>query len=102
MGKTRRRFTGEFKAKVAMEALKERKTLAELATEFGIHPNQITAWKGEFLQNAGKIFSGGDGLSEAEAEEQKTPLYEQIGRLKVQLDWLKKKYVECRLKGDLP
>ena len=90
MGKTGRRFTGEFKAKFAVEALKGRKTLAELATEFGIHPDQITAWKGEFLQNAGKIFGGGDGLSEAEAEEQKMPLHEQIGRLKVRLDWLKK------------
>ena len=102
MGKTRRRFTGEFKAKVAIEALKERKTLAELASEFDIHPNQITAWKSEFLQNAGKVFGGGEELSEAEVDEMKTPLYEQIGRMKVELDWLKKKYVECRLKGDLP
>jgi len=102
MGKTRRRFSGEFKAKVAIEALREGKTLAELASEFGIHPNQITAWKSDFLRNAGKVFGGGEEFSEAEVDEIKTPLYEQIGRLKVELDWLKKKYAEFRPKGDLP
>ena len=60
MGKTRRRFSAEFKAKVAIEAIRERKTQAELSVEFGLHPNQIMAWKKEFIENAGKVFGDGE------------------------------------------
>jgi transposase-like protein len=99
MGKKRRRFSGEFKAKVAIEAIRERKTLAELSVEFQVHPNQITAWKKEFLENAGKAFGDSDDLSEAAEDEIKTPLYEQIGRMKVEIDWMKKNYVSSMLGG---
>jgi transposase-like protein len=99
MGKKRRRFSGEFKAKVAIEAIRERKTLADLSVEFQVHPNQITAWKKEFLENAGKAFGDSDDLSEAAEDEIKTPLYEQIGRMKVEIDWMKKNYVSSMLGG---
>jgi putative transposase len=91
MGGKRRVFTDKFKAKVAMEAVKGIKTLAELATEYLVHPNQISGWKKRLLQNAPELFSGsknGQGKSE---EELTAPLYEEIGRLKMDVKWLKKK-----------
>lgn len=102
MGKKRRRFSGEFKARVAIEAIRERKTLAELSVEFQVHPNQITAWKKEFLDNAGKAFGDSEELSESAEDEIKTPLYEQIGRMKVEIDWMKKNYVSSILGGKNP
>jgi transposase-like protein len=102
MGKTRRRFSAEFKAKVAIEAIRERKTQAELSVEFGLHPNQIMAWKKEFIENAGRVFGNGDEISETAEDELKLPLYEQIGRMKVEIDWMKKNYVSLRLKGKSP
>lgn len=99
MGKTRRRFSAEFKAKVAIEAIRERKTQAELSVEYGLHPNQIMAWKKEFIENAGKVFGDGEEISEATEDKLKLPLYEQIGRMKVEIDWMKKNYANCLLKG---
>ena len=101
MGKKRRRFSAEFKAKVAIEAIRERKTQAELSVEFGLHPNQIMAWKKEFIGNAGKVFGDNAEISEATEDALKTPLYEQIGRMKVELDWMKKNYSLLQLKGKL-
>lgn len=89
----RRKFTADFKAKVVIEALKERNTIEELARKYELHPNQITTWKKEFLEKAGSIFSsnveGSDEKEKLEAEKEK--LYAQIGQLKVENDWLKKK-----------
>ena len=99
MGKTRRRFSAEFKAKVAIEAIRERKTQAELSVEFGLHPNQIMAWKKEFIENAGTVFGDGEEISEEKKDEFKLPLFEQIGRMKVELDWMKKNYASLSLKG---
>ncbi|MDP7179482.1 MAG: IS3 family transposase [Verrucomicrobiota bacterium] len=91
MGRKRRVFTDKFKAKVAMEAVKGVKTLAELASEYQVHPNQISDWKKRLLQNAPEIFSGSrDGRAKSE-EELTAPLYEEIGRLKMDVVWLKKK-----------
>ena len=74
-----------------MEAVKGVKTLAELASEYQVHPNQISDWKKRLLQNAPEIFSGSrDGQAKSE-EELTAPLYEEIGRLKMDVKWLKKK-----------
>lgn len=91
--RSRRKFTADFKAKVVIEALKERSTLEEIARKYEIHPNQITTWKKEFLANASRIFSGGeqDAHSKEQQEAMVEKLFTQIGRQKVEIDWLKKK-----------
>jgi transposase len=92
----RKKYNSEFKAKVAMDAITEQKTLAELATEYEVHPTQIVNWKKELQERAGEIFSG-KALKGAKASEAKeAELYRQIGQLKVEVDWLKKKSAEMR------
>lgn len=92
MPRKRRRFTPQFKAKVALEAVKEQKTLAELASQYGVHSSQITAWKRELKDSASAVFAGKKQLLTEEAvEDVKSPLYEQIGRLQVEVDFLRKK-----------
>jgi len=93
MKRSRRKFTAEFKAKVALEAIKEQKSLSELAEQFELHPNLISLWKREFLENASNVFSknNDDKRFIAEAEKEKEELFKQIGQLKVENDWLKKK-----------
>ena len=92
MPNKRRRFSAQFKAKVALEALTERQTIAELASRHGVHPNQITKWKQQLKANAPELFGRGSGEVDASALEKATaPLYEQIGRLKVEADFLRKK-----------
>ena len=82
MSRKRRRFTAEFKAKVALAAVKEQHTLAELASEYGVHPSQITAWKKELQGSAVAVFAGKrELLTDESVESAKAPLYEQIGRL---------------------
>ena len=89
--KQRRRFSAEFKARVAREALKEQKTIAELAAEYEVHPNQISQWKKQLLDVLPEIFSRRRGEEEKRRQELTDRLYRQIGRLQVELDWLKKK-----------
>ena len=84
----RRKFSAEFKAKVAIEALKEHQTLQELAQKYEVHPNQISVWKQEFLQNSARVFTKG---KKKEEKEDTSKLYEEIGRLKVEIDFLKKR-----------
>jgi transposase len=84
----RRQFSAEFKAKVAIEALKEQQTLQELAQKHEVHPNQISSWKQEFLQNSASLFTKGN---KREEREDTARLYEEIGRLKVEVDFLKKR-----------
>lgn len=87
----RRTFTAAFKAKVVLEALKERHTLSELAQKHELHPNQITTWKKELLQGVEQVFeTAPDGEKQA-LEQKQSELYEQIGRLRVENEWLKKK-----------
>jgi transposase len=92
MTKKRRRFTPEFKARVAVAAMKEDRTLAELASEFGVHASQITVWKKELKNSAAAVFAGKrELLTDESVEKAKKPLYEQIGRLQVENDFLRKK-----------
>ena len=87
----RRSFSGAFKAKVALEAARGEKSLSELASRYEVHPNQIRQWKKELLAGLPELFSGRRRLREQGDEAEKARLYEEIGRLKVELDWLKKK-----------
>ena len=88
---TRRKFTSKFKTKVALEAIKEQKSLAEMAEKFDLHPNQISQWKREFLNNAESVFDSGKAKSKkTEAEEREEELLKMIGQQKVELDFLKK------------
>ena len=92
MKQQRNKHSGAFKAKVAIEALKGVQTLNELAGHFEIHPTQVVQWKQRLLAGASDVFTGGrerDALQEAELRDR---LYQQIGQLKVELDWLKKKH----------
>lgn len=91
MKRTRRKFTSAFKTKVVLEALKERSTIQELAAKFELHPNQISEWKKEFLTNAEKAFEGESEEKENPVEKERDELYKQIGQMKVEIDWLKKK-----------
>jgi len=87
----RKTFSGEFKAKVALAALKGDKTANELAGEHGVHPGQVTVWKKEALAGLVEVFSGKRGRKPQASGTDQEALYSQIGRLKVELDWLKKK-----------
>ena len=93
MRRKRRVFGGAFRAKVALAAVKGDKTLAELASQFDVHANQVSAWRKELIERAAELFEERRRQKpddEASTEE----LYEQIGRLKMEVDWLKKKSVE--------
>ena len=87
----RNKFGAEFKAKVALEAIKGQRSLAEIASEFGVHPNQVGQWKKEVTDNLAGIFSGEIIRRTEEDDKLKDQLYSQIGQLKVEVDWLKKK-----------
>jgi transposase len=90
----RRSFTPSFKAKVALEAVKEVKTISEIAQKHKLHPTQINLWKKQLLDGAEDVFLDGRTKKPSSAtsdEPDAAELYEQIGRLKVQLEWLKKK-----------
>ena len=91
MSKRRRRYSADYKFKVALEAARGTKTLAEIATETGVHPNQISQWKGQLLENGAHVFSSNGAQQQREIEKLEAELYEQIGRLKMELEWLKKK-----------
>jgi len=86
---TRRKFSVEFKAKVALEAIKNQKTLAQLSQQFEVNPITISKWKSEFLENMAVVFDRSSG-KQSDASDTLDPLYAQIGQLKVELDFLKK------------
>lgn len=97
MTRKRRSFTSSFKAKVAIEAIKGVKTIAEIAQKHKLHPTQINLWKKTLLDGAEEVFVDGKAKVASKNngdEPQSAELYEQIGRLKVQLEWLKKKVAQ--------
>jgi transposase-like protein len=91
MGTVRRRHSSEFKARVALEAVKGQKTLNELATEFGVHPVPIAQWKRQLVEGSPATFGSGGVHKERAQEALIEQLYQQIGQLKVEVDWLRKK-----------
>ena len=93
MAKKRKVHSGEFKAKVALAAVKEMETVSQLAGRYGVHPSQIHQWKRQLVSDANSLFgeAGRPRKSEIEATARVPELYEQIGRLKMELEWLKKK-----------
>jgi transposase-like protein len=94
MERHRKRYSAEFKAKVALAAAKGQKTLSELAEQYAVHANQISKWKAQLIESAPGLFRDGRQKKERDSIEEEQ-LYEQIGRLKVELDWLKKKVDEA-------
>ena len=87
----RKRFTKDFKAKVAIAALKGNQTANEIASEYKVHVTQVNTWKKQLITHAGELFGRGSDKQQAEQEQEASKLYEQISRLKVEVDWLKKK-----------
>jgi transposase-like protein len=91
MKKERKRYDGTLKAKVAVEAIKGQRTINEIASAYGIHPHQVTQWKKQALEQLPEIFSNGRVRTQLADEDLRDRLYQEIGQLKVELDWLKKK-----------
>ena len=87
----RKQHNKEFKAKVALEALKGHKTINEIAAEYEVHPTQINTWKKRALEALPEAFSRGQDREAAQREAEQDRLYQQIGKLQVEVDWLKKK-----------
>jgi transposase-like protein len=87
----RKTHDAHFKAKVALEAVKGEKTITEIATEFSVHPNQIRQWRTQLLERIPDMFSQRKAPHEKSQDELVAELFRQIGQLKVELDWLKKK-----------
>ena len=91
MAKRRKTYSAGFKAKVALAAAKGDRTLTQLASRFSVHANQVTTWKKQLFDTAAELFEDGRRKKKNEPETPENELYEQIGRLKVEVDWLKKK-----------
>ncbi len=91
MAGKRKHHTAAFKAQVALAAVRGDRTVNELAGQFGVHPTLIHAWKKQLLAGAEVVFANGVKLDTADAEARQAELFEQIGRLKMELEWVKKK-----------
>ena len=92
----RRSFRAEMKARISLEAIKGQKTIQEIASHYGVHPNQVTNWKRQATEGAPTLFTDRRSQPDTSAEALKAELYQQIGQLQVELDWLKKKVGEDR------
>lgn len=89
--KTRKVYGGEFKAKVALEAIRGLRTINEIAQEYEVHPVQVAQWKKEVLEGASSLFEGKRGPKPVDEHKTSDRLFSEIGRLKMENDWLKKK-----------
>ena len=98
MAGKRKHHPAPFKAKVALAALKGDKTMNELGSQFGVHPTLIHGWKKQLLAGVDQIFSSGAKGASADVEAEKAELFEQIGRLKMELEWLKKATIRNKAK----
>jgi transposase-like protein len=87
----RKKHSAEFKAKIALEAIKGLKTINEIASEAEVHPTQVTLWKKQLIEEIPTLFTNGRDHKEKSQEDLTALLYQQIGQLKVELDWIKKK-----------
>jgi transposase-like protein len=92
--KKRKVHAPEFKAKVGLEAVRGVKTISEIAQEYGVHPVLVGQWKKEILENAGVLFDAKRGPKPVDSSSPEDKLYSEIGRLKMEVDWLKKKLGE--------
>jgi len=91
MRKQRQQYSAEFKAKVALEAIKGLRTVNEIAAHYEVHPTQVAQWKKQALDHLRAAFENGRKVNERSERELESELYQQIGQLKVELDWVKKK-----------
>jgi transposase-like protein len=95
MAGTRKRHSASFKARVALEAAKQSKTVAELARTYQVHPVQISQWKKQLLDGAESLFRDGRRREQDRAQADQAELYERIGRLNMEVEWLKKSVARC-------
>ena len=87
----RKKHSKELKAKIAIDAIKGQKTMSELASEYGVHTNQISRWKKQLLEAAPDIFTRGKDKEAEKNEVERDHLYKKVGQLQIEVDWLKKK-----------
>jgi len=100
MKETKRKHDGAFKARVILEVIRGQRTIAEIASEYGVHPNQITAWKKQFLERLPKIFTHNYDKGEKSWQEEREALLKKIGELEIERDWLQKKLNSFSLKKE--
>ena len=92
MGRPKKRYSPEFKARAVLELLKREKNPSQLGGELGVHPVVLSSWKRRFLEAATEAFEkSGKAFNRKQEDKEKTELFEQIGRLKMEVEWLKKK-----------
>lgn len=91
MSGVRRKHNAALKARVVLEAIRGQRTISEIASEYGIHPNQITTWKRKFIEQLPDIFSSNNGKREKLWEQEKEALLKKIGQLEMEKEWLQKK-----------
>lgn len=88
---SRKQYDNRFKAQVAIEAIKNQRTMAQIASDYEVHPNQVSQWKRQILEESPQLFANGRTQATSDNDQLIAELYRQIGQLKVELDWLQKK-----------
>ena len=87
----RKQYSADLKAKIAVEAIKGQRTVQEIGSHYGVHPNLVTNWKRQLLESAADVFASPRASADEADEQIQAELYQQIGKLQVEVDWLKKK-----------